>query len=62
MTEEERIYVVDRLEADLAVLVPDDEDLLDENVSRHRFPPNVAEGDVLRVPLPLGHHRTSKPL
>lgn len=47
----ERLYVVDRIERDAAVLVPDDHALPDEDVSIATFAQRPTEGDVLRVPL-----------
>ena len=53
MTPPEAIFVVDRIEGDRIVLVPDDPSPADTDpqrvLRRHRLPP-VAEGDVLRVP------------
>ena len=53
MTPPETIYVVDRIEGDRIVLVPDDPSPADTDpqrvLRRYQLPP-VAEGDVLRVP------------
>ena len=53
MTPPEAIFVVDRIEGDRIVLVPDDPSPADTDpqrvLRRHQLPP-VAEGDVLRVP------------
>ena len=53
MTPPEAIFVVDRIERDRIVLVPDDPSPADTDpqrvLRRHQLPP-VAEGDVLRVP------------
>ena len=51
MSDAERIYVIDRFEGPVAVLVPDVEHLPDENVPRSSLPPSASEGDVIRVPL-----------
>lgn len=51
MSDPARIYVIDRFEDRVAVMVPDAMDLPNENVSRSRLPRSAAEGDVLRVPL-----------
>lgn len=50
MSDAERIYVIDRLEGPVAVLVPDVEDLPDEHVRRSNLPAGASAGDVLRVP------------
>lgn len=49
MSEGERIYVVDRLQGDVVVLVGDDSGAVE--VSRSELPVEVAEGDCLRVPV-----------
>lgn len=46
-----RVYVVDRIAEGVAVLVPDDEALPDEDVSVAVLPRRPSEGDVLRVPV-----------
>lgn len=50
MSDAERIYVIDRFEDPVAVLVPDAERLPDEHVPRSNLPAGAAAGDVLRVP------------
>ncbi len=45
----ERVWVVDRIELGIAVLVGDD-DVLSEDVPMAVLPPAVREGTVLRVP------------
>ena len=45
----ERVWVVDRIESGVAVLVRDD-DALSEDVPMAVLPPGVSEGTVLRVP------------
>ncbi len=53
MTPPEAIFVVDRIEGDRIVLVPDDPSPADtdpQRVLRRTQLPPVAEGDVLRVP------------
>ena len=49
MSEGESIYVVDRLEGDVVVLVGDDSRAVE--VSPSELPVEVAEGDCLRVPV-----------
>jgi hypothetical protein len=49
MTEGERIYVVDRLEGDIVVLVGDDSGAVEMSASE--LPVEVGEGDYLRVPV-----------
>jgi hypothetical protein len=49
MTEGEKIYVVDRLEGDVAVLIGDDSRVAE--VRRSDLPVEVAEGDCLSVPV-----------
>lgn len=51
MSDAERIYVIDRFEDPLAVLVPDVERLPDEHVPRSSLPAGASAGDVIRVPL-----------
>ncbi len=46
----ECVYVVDRIENDLAVLVAEEADA-SMDVPRARLPGEIAEGDVLRVPV-----------
>jgi len=46
----ECVYVVDRIENDLAVLVAEEADA-SVDVPRARLPGKIAEGDVLRVPV-----------
>ena len=50
MSDAERIYVIDRFEDPVAVLVSDVEHLADENVPRSSLPAGASAGDVLRVP------------
>lgn len=45
----ERVWVVDRIESGIAVLVRDD-DAVSEDVPMAVLPPDVGEGTVLRVP------------
>lgn len=45
----ERVWVIDRIESGIAVLVRDD-DALSEDVPMAVLPPGVREGMVLRVP------------
>ena len=45
----ERLYVIDRLEGDHAVLVGDDGDTI--RLARRELPAGAAEGEVLKVPL-----------
>ncbi len=47
----DRLYVVDRIAGDVAVLVPDDDTFPDEDVSIAALPSRPSEGDVLRVPV-----------
>ena len=46
-----RVYVVDRIEGSVAVLVPDDDAFPDEDVPVAVLRVRPSEGDVLRVPL-----------
>lgn len=49
MTEGDRIYVVDRLEGDVAVLIGDDSKAVEVRASE--LPVEVTEGDCLSVPV-----------
>lgn len=51
MSDTERIYVIDRFEGPMAVLVPDTEHVPDEDVPRSSLPAGASAGDVIRVPL-----------
>lgn len=46
-----RIYVADRVEDGVAVLIPDDEAFASEDVPVRKLGRRVSEGDVVRVPV-----------
>lgn len=46
-----RIYVVDRIENGVAVLIPDDEAFACEDMPVRKLGRRVSEGDVVRVPV-----------
>lgn len=46
-----RIYVADRIEDGVAVLIPDDEAFASEDVPVRKLGRRVSEGDVVRVPV-----------
>ena len=46
-----RIYVADRIEDGVAVLIPDDEAFASEDVPVRKLGCPVSEGDVVRVPV-----------
>lgn len=51
VADSERVYVVDRIEGDAAVLVPDEDALPDQDVPVASLRQRPSEGDVLRVPV-----------
>lgn len=61
----ERVYVVDRISGGVAVLVPDDDTLPDEDVAVAALPPRLSEGAALRVPVhgstPVWHEAAADP-
>lgn len=50
----ERVYVVDRIEGGVVVLVPEDDAFPDEEVSADDLGPAVSEGDVVRATVSEG--------